>query len=174
MAHRSSDITQAGARVVGISVDDPGRNAAMVGKLHLPFPLLADPDGSGAIKPYGVWNPEEKGGIAHPAAILVTPDGEEHYRHVSGDFAERPTEDDVLERLRALALPPVTQAAPEPGDPQPSDGALKVRALVPYFLGGKFTAKALGLRVPEAKAQADTHIALMERWVEAVRALPRD
>ena len=42
--------------MVGISVDDAGRNAAMVEKLGLPFGLLSDPGGEGAIKPYGVWD----------------------------------------------------------------------------------------------------------------------
>jgi alkyl hydroperoxide reductase subunit AhpC len=174
LAHRHKEITAAGARVVGISVDDPGRNAAMVEKLHLPFPLLADPGGGGAIKPYGLWNPEEKGGIAYPAVLIVGPDGEERHRVDSRDFADRPTEDEILEHLAALDLGPVTQEPPAPGDPQPSDRAVKVRALVPYLLGAKSTAKAIGLRVPEAQEQGARHTAMMATWIEAVRALPRD
>jgi alkyl hydroperoxide reductase subunit AhpC len=174
VASRHDDLTAAGARVVGISVDDPGRNAAMVDKLHLPFPLLADPDGEGAIKPYDVWNAEEKGGIAHPAAVLVGPDGEEAFRTVGGDFADRPTEDELLDEVRALGLDPVEQAAPTPGKPQPSDRALKVRSLVPYFLGGRFTAMALGMRLPDAEDEVARYVDEMDRWVAAVKALPRD
>jgi peroxiredoxin len=36
------------AQVAGISVDPPGNNAGMVGKLLLPFPLLSDPRSSTA------------------------------------------------------------------------------------------------------------------------------
>lgn len=41
---------------MGISVDSPAQNAATVEKLRLPFPLLSDPEGTQAIRPYDVWH----------------------------------------------------------------------------------------------------------------------
>ena len=63
----------AGARVFAISVDPPGRNAAMVEKLSLPFPYLSDPDRSQAIIPYGVADEKDERKIARPSIVLVTP-----------------------------------------------------------------------------------------------------
>ncbi len=70
MAQYHNRIPGAGARVVDISVDPPERNTAMVAKLRLPYPLLADPDGERAIKPDGVWHDGQD--FARPAVVLVT------------------------------------------------------------------------------------------------------
>jgi hypothetical protein len=163
-------LTAAGALVVGISVDAPERNAAMVEKLRLPFPLLADGGGEGAIKPYGLWNPEEHGGIAVPAVVLVEPDGEEVFRHVARDYADRLGEEELLARVEALGLPAVEQEPPRPGEAESGPRAMPARALSPYFRGAKFAAVALQRRVPEAEAEARALRAEMDRYLEA---LPR-
>lgn len=169
MAQRHHDITAAGARVVGISVDPPPQNAAMVEKLQLPFPLLSDPDGSGAIKPYDVWHDDAS--IARPAIVLVRPDGEVAFRHVGGDFADRPTEDDVLAEVRALDLPAIEQPAPRPGRAEPGERAVDLGWLPAYLRGAKFAATAVGMRVPEAAEQVETLKAEYDRYQAALKAL---
>ncbi|MCA1705715.1 MAG: redoxin domain-containing protein, partial [Actinobacteria bacterium] len=83
MARRAGEFAAVGAVIVGVSVDDVGKNAAMTEKLELPFPLLADPGGEGAIKPFGVW--DEEGGIARTSLVVLSPAGEEVLRHVGVD-----------------------------------------------------------------------------------------
>jgi len=90
----------AGLQVVGIVVDPVENNAAMVDKLLLPFPILSDPEGR-VIKEYGVWNDGE-GGIAKPSLFLVQPDRSILFGYVGGDFADRPTDDELFESVAAL------------------------------------------------------------------------
>jgi alkyl hydroperoxide reductase subunit AhpC len=155
--------------VAGISVDPPAQNAAMVAKLRLPFPLLSDPDGTAAIKPYDVWN--DQASIALPALVLVGPDGDDVWRQVSRDFADRATEEEVLARVQGQGWPAVSQEAPAPGDAQPGERAMPVEKLVPYFRGATFAAKALAGRVPDAKAEADALVAEYDRYQQAVKTL---
>jgi hypothetical protein len=48
---------------------------------------------------------------------------------------------------------------------------MPVHALLPYCRGAKFAAKAMGMRHPQAKADADRYVAQMDRYMEAIRAL---
>jgi hypothetical protein len=169
LALRHERITDLGAVVAGISVDDPGRNAAMVGKLRLPFPLLADPGGEGAIKPYGLWHDEPA--LARPAVVVVGPDGEEAFRHVARDYADRIGEDEVVAQVERLALRPVTQEPPAPGEPRPGDRAFPVDALPFYFRAVRFAALALAGRVPEVRAESDGMVAEADRYLASLRAL---
>ncbi len=166
---RHPEFTAAGAIVAGISVDSPQQNAAMVEKLGLPFPLLADPDRSGAIEPYGVADPRDPREIAIPTAVVVAPGGEEHWRRPSFDFADRPEEDEVLATVRSLGLPATEQAAPVVADPEPGPNAMPFGSLTAYFRGAKFAAIAMGRRFPEAKDSSKAYAAQMDRYVEAVR-----
>jgi len=90
---------ESGATVVGISVDDVARNAAMVDKLVLPFPLLSDPDGR-VIAAWGVYDETQR--IARPAIFVVSPDRGIAYRYVGDDFADRPGDDGILVALGGL------------------------------------------------------------------------
>jgi peroxiredoxin len=54
--------------LVGVSVDPPSRNKAMVEKLGLPFSLLSDPRGELARR-CDLWNDKE--GVAVPAIVVV-------------------------------------------------------------------------------------------------------
>lgn len=150
-------------------MDEPSTNAALVDKLGLPFPVLSDPDGEGVIRPYGLWH-EEKG-VARPAVVVVAPEGEELLREVGGEFSDRISEPQLVERLRAVAedrdLAPVEQPTPAIEEPDPSDGAFPEDAMTPYFKGVKFAAIALGMRAPEAKQQADALRDEAERYLEA-------
>lgn len=159
------ELAAAGALVVGISVDGVGKNAAMTAKLELPFPLLADPGGEAAIKPFGVW--DERGEIARPSVVVLTPAGEEAFRHVGIDYADRPDEDRVLETVRKLRLPgrPVLAGVHPHAEPRPSERAFPREHLVPYFRGVRSGATALAGRGIE---QAESVRAVAERFLAGV------
>jgi len=118
-----------GASIVAIVVDAPEQNAAMVEKLALPFPILSDPDGEGAIKPYDLWDAD--GDTAKPAIVVVAPDGREAYRYDGVDFMDRPNDDEVLTALDGLGLPPLKAPAVPPAAPpgSPSDKAGRLGSL---------------------------------------------
>ncbi len=86
-----------GAEVAAISVDTPAQNRAMIDKLLLPFPLLSDPQGEQAIKPYGAW--DERGQIAVPTIGVVARDGEIRWWYQGQDFADRPEDRDLFAAL---------------------------------------------------------------------------
>lgn len=154
---------------MAVSVDPVPQNAAMVDKLHLPFWILSDPDGDGLLAALDAYNPDERGGIGKPGVFVVGPDGSEHHRQLGRDFADRITEDELLVIVAAMQLPPTEQPALELVDPQPGDTAMPVRALIPYCRGAKFAAKAMGLRHPAAKDDADRLFDQMDRYMHVVR-----
>lgn len=173
MAQRHDEITAAGARVVAISVDTPEQHAAIIEKLDLRFPLLSDPDRSGAITPYGLADPKDERSIALAALVVVTPGGDEVYRRVSVDYADRPSEDDIVERLRGLGLPPTTQDLPDTGPAQAGPGAKTLEQLLPYYRGARFAVVAMGRRHPDIRETADTYIAQLDRHSAAAQAVYR-
>jgi len=127
--------------VVGISVDSVGANAAMTAKLELPFPLLSDPRGNGAIRPFGLWDEAEA--VSRVATVVLAADGREEFRHTGVDYADRAVEDEVLEAVAALGLPPRppgsgvrAHAAPEP-----SEEAETRHELAVYVRGVRSSAK---------------------------------
>ena len=147
----------------------------MVEKLKLPFPMLSDPDRSRAIVPYGLADHRDPRRVALPALVAALPGGEEAYRFVARDFADRLPEAVLLESLSSHELPPTTQPPPTPGRPEPGPRAVPLRALVPYFRGGHYAALSLGMRHrglgEEFKDDAKAFVAEMDRFVDAVRAL---
>lgn len=175
LAQRHEKILTAGFRTAAIDVDPPVRHAAMVEKLKLPFPMLSDPDRSRAIAPYGLVDDHDPRRVARPALVAAGPGGEEVYRFVARDFADRLPEDDLVEALAARGLPPTTQEQPTPGHPEPGPRAMSVRAMIPYFRGGQYAAVSLGMRHrrlgEDFKDDAKAFVAEMDRYVEAVRAL---
>ncbi len=108
------------------------RNAALAQKLALAFPVLADEDGAGAIKPYGAWHPAEE--RAKPVTIVLAPDGGEAWRHDGVAAPDRPATADVLQAVAALGLPlrnvPDARAT-VPGIP--SDEAFPRERIAPFF-----------------------------------------
>jgi hypothetical protein len=158
-------------RIVAVSVDSPERQAAMVEKLHLPFALLSDPGGKDVLQALDAYDPDERGGIGRPGVFVIAPDSREVFRQVGRDFADRVTEDELLEEVHALGLPATDQPTLTPGEPEPGPNAMPVHALLPYCRGAKFAAKAMGMRHPQAKADADRYVAQMDRYMEAIRAL---
>ena len=155
----------------GISIDSPEQNAAIIEKLRLPFPLLSDPDRSGAIRPYGLADEKDPRNIARPAVVIVGPDGEERLRNTSRDFADRISEDAVLEALRGLGLPPTTQEPPLLGPSVPGPVAMPFDQLYPYFRGARFAVVAMSRRHPDIKEDAEVYIAQMDRYMKNVKWL---
>ncbi len=162
-------------RIYGISIDSPGRNAAMIEKLTLPFPLLSDPDRSQAISPFGVADPDDERRLARPSLVLLAPGGDERWRFVSRDFADRLPEDEVLDQARALGLGAVEQEPPHPGTPEPGPRAMPLDGLPFYLRGARFAALAMGRRhghLDESiKDDSKAYVAEMDRYIEAVQEL---
>lgn len=147
----------------------------MIDKLRLPFPHLSDPDRRLAVEPFDVADPKDERRLARPAMILVTPEGEEAWRFVSRDFADRLPEQEVLERARTLGLEPTRQDPPRPGEPTPGPRALSVDFLPGYFRGARFAALAMGLRHAHhdesIKDDSKAYVEEMDRYTAAVRRL---
>jgi hypothetical protein len=149
----------------------------MVEKLDLPFPMLSDPDRSALIEPWGLADPVDERGLARPAMVLVDGGGEERFRFVSRDFADRLPEDDVLEAVRKLGRPPAVQPPPEPGAPEPGPRAMPLDGLPYYLRGARFAAMAMGLRHghldPAFVEDSKAYVAEMDRYFAAVVELRR-
>lgn len=147
----------------------------MVEKLDLPFPLLSDPDRSQAIEPFGVSDTRDERNLATPAMILLAPGGEEVWRFVSRDFADRFPEDEVLDRARSLGVGVAEQEAPAPGRPDPGPRAMPLDGLPFYLRGARFAALAMGLRHghhdESVKDDSKAYVAEMDRYIEAVQEL---
>jgi len=92
MAREYGEYLARGAMIAAVVIDAPGQNAAMVEKLALPFPVLSDPDGTAAVRPFGVW--DDEGHMALPAILVIAPDATEAYRYAGADFMDRPDDSD--------------------------------------------------------------------------------
>ncbi len=57
--------------------------------------------GSKTIKRYGILN-EEQGEIPHPTAVIVDRQGTIRFLRVDEDFRKRPSNEELLDALRAL------------------------------------------------------------------------
>src|SRR5262249_42125682 len=137
-------------KVVAVTVDSPGRNAALARRWRLPFPIHGDPGGERILRPVGLWNAGERGGIAWAAILVVDPHGHEADRYPARDFADRSTDDDLLVVLATLDLPAIAPAPPwDPGvEPVEDPEALRVDAFGPYFRGIRSATGALASRLP--------------------------
>jgi peroxiredoxin Q/BCP len=67
-------LRQAGAKVVGVSLDDVKSHAAFAEKYHVPFPLLADEDRQVATR-YGVLTSRMGLHYAKRTTFLIDPQG---------------------------------------------------------------------------------------------------
>jgi peroxiredoxin len=87
----------AGANLVAISVDSSRKSETVRRDLPLPFPVLSDSQRR-VVRDWGVYNPNEKGGIAKPAVFILAPD--RTVRFVSVDeVASRVPAAEILRRL---------------------------------------------------------------------------
>lgn len=174
---RHQEFLAAGVRLYGVSIDSPERNAALVEKLSLPFPLVSDPDRSKAIIPLGVADEKDDRLLSRPALIVVTTDWEQAFRFVSRDFAERMPEAEVVAAVQLLNLSLTTQDAPLTGPAEPGPRSLSLSDLRIYFRGARFAAQAMGLRhghyADEIKEDSKTYVDEMDRYTEALDWLGR-
>jgi hypothetical protein len=175
MAQRHDEFLERGGRLFAISADTPGQNAAMIEKLGLTFPILADPDRDRAVTPLGFADEKDPRQISRPGTLIVTPDGEIAHRTVGRDFADRPHEDDLLGALAELGLEPTTQDPPEVGEPEPGEKAMSFDALFPYYRGARFAVLALRGRHRELgeefRDDAKAYMEMVDRYLEAMSAV---
>ena len=75
------EIWGAGAAVVAVSVDEPEKSETLRRELGLPFVILCDTERR-VVKEWGIFNAEEKGGIAKTALFIVEPGGVVSYAAV--------------------------------------------------------------------------------------------
>ena len=167
--------------LVGISVDDPEENAAMVEKLRLPFPLLSDPDAA-AIARWDVYDPVggTHGPIARPAIFVVGRDQSVPYEYVGRDFADRPPDADVIAALDSVrdATPrPLERGVPTPGPRpldagSPADKPMPLEQIAPYFRGATFAVQAISGRTddPVVKAECERFRAMVGEFMKAAIA----
>jgi hypothetical protein len=157
---------------VGISVDGVARNKAMVEKLLLPFPMLADPDAS-VIAAYGVYHEREQ--RARPAAFVVARDLSIPYRYVGRDFADRPLTEELLDALDTVkdAPPQTLRSDPLPHGPrEPADTGrvpFPLEHLPPYMRGVNFALEAISERVREddrLQNEAATYRAIAQDYMK--------
>ncbi len=156
-----------------MSVDDDIRQAGMAqrwGFTHTMF--LSDPGGESILQPLELFDPEERGGIALPGMVIISPGGEEVYRYQGRDFADRTNDDDLFECLDGLGLDPV-DPAPWTGDdvdvPEDLRGFFAPDMFGPYFRGNRFGAAAIGGRLEDkaSRAIAREHRVMSEASLEA-------
>ncbi len=87
----------AGANVVAVSVDAPGKSEAVRRELRLPFPILSDTQRH-VVRAWGIYNPHEKGGIAKPAVFLLAADRTVRFASVD-EVASRVPAAEILRQL---------------------------------------------------------------------------
>jgi peroxiredoxin len=96
---RYAEIRRVGANVAGVAVDSPRVSEALRRQLDLPFTILCD-TGRQIVRPWGVFNSKEKGGIAEAAVFIV--DRDRIVRFLSIDtMSARVPAPAILEFLRA-------------------------------------------------------------------------
>ena len=155
--------------IVGLSVDGVARNKAMVSKLLLPFPMLADPDAA-VIAAYGVYHETEQ--RARPAAFVIGRDLSIAYRYIGRDFADRTLTNELLEALETVqdASPAVLHSEPPSLGPRsPADTGrtpFPLEHLPPYMRGVTFALQAISERVAEDER--------LQKEVAAYRAIAQD
>ena len=146
----------------------------MIEKLRLPFPLLSDPDRELAIRPYGVVDEKDARNISLPAMVLVTPEGEEAWRFVSRDYADRYAEDGLLDVLVEADLQPAEAEPFDVGPARAGPRAMPSEQLYTYFRGARFAAIALARRHPEIQDEVDHYVAQVDRYIEGAKRLFRE
>jgi peroxiredoxin len=100
---RFSDIQNAGAEIVAVSVDTSEESARLAEKLGLEFTILSDVERR-AIDDWGLVHEGGKPGeeaIARPATFIVEPDGRISWRSLTDNWRVRVRPEQVLQALAA-------------------------------------------------------------------------
>ena len=93
-----TEFRAAGADVVAVSVDPPIKSEALRRELRLPFPILCDTERR-VIKDWGIYNPNERRGIAKPAIFVSDRDRTVQYSKID-DVATRVPASEIVRILR--------------------------------------------------------------------------
>lgn len=172
LAANTERIHGAGAEVIAISVNEDARQAGMRQRWMLDDQLLvSDPGGETYLQPLGLYDPEERGGIALPGLLVLTPEGTEAYRYQGRDFADRTTDDEMYTALEALGLPAVERPTGGPDGPISDEltAFFTPEMYGPYFRGNMFGAVAIRGRASddEARQIAKDHQKMAATTLEA-------
>jgi thioredoxin-dependent peroxiredoxin len=95
---------QAGADLVAISTDAQNYAWSMSQTTGARYQILSDSDHK-VIESYGVLNPREHGGIAHPSAFLIDKEGVIRYAYVGKNPTDRPPDQTLIEEIKKLSAP---------------------------------------------------------------------
>lgn len=97
------DFRSLGIQIAALAVDSPEKSERVRRQYELPFPILCDTQKE-VVRAWGLFNAEEKGGIAVPASVLVARDRRIRLMMVEG-VATRVRAADLLEFFRAHPIP---------------------------------------------------------------------
>ena len=151
LASETDRIHGAGGEVIAVSIDDATRQAGMFARWPTPnVRYVADPDRT-IIEPLGLTDPNDDRAIALPAMLVIDPDGNEVYRYVGRDFADRTTDAEVFAALEGLQLDAIEPPDGGPVADVPDDLGRYFHPdhLSPYFKGNRFGAVAIGGRTED-------------------------
>ncbi len=98
-SERYDEFRAVGAEVAALSVDAPQRAEQVRQQYALPFPILCDTERQ-IVERWGLFNREEKGGIARPALFLLDRDRRVRVVSMDGEVT-RVRAADMLAYLRA-------------------------------------------------------------------------
>ena len=101
MQSRLSDIRNAGAELVAVSVDTSEESARLAEKLGLEYPILSDVERR-AIHDWGLVHEGGKPGedaIARPGVFIVEPDGRISWRSLTDNYRVRLRPEQLLQAL---------------------------------------------------------------------------
>jgi peroxiredoxin len=97
------DFRGLGVHIAALSVDSPEQSDRVRRQYELPFPILCDAKKE-VVRAWGLFNTEEKGGIAVPAVVLLGRDRRIRLIVIEG-VAKRVRAADVLGFLRSHPVP---------------------------------------------------------------------
>lgn len=95
-----AELTRLGAQIVGVSIAETASNAAFASKYHLPFPLLADRDGTVA-KRYGAYSDWLVTGFARRYTFLIDAQGKITKTYLKVDTSKHSAE--IIADLKQLS-----------------------------------------------------------------------
>ncbi len=165
-----------GGELVAISVDDEVRQAGMFARWPVPnVQFVPDPGGAKYLQPLGLYNPDERNGIALPALLVLDPSGREVFRFTGGDFADRVADESMFQALEALQLGsnPPQMGGPSGKVPETLRGYFRPISFAAYMTGSRTGALALSRRVADENAKADlvAHVKQMQAALDAWASL---
>jgi peroxiredoxin len=101
LAEDYDKIKAAGAELIAISADEPPFAWSMAQTTGAKYQILSDSERK-VIKAYGVFNPEEHGGIAKPSTFILDKEGRIRFLYVGKDPADRPPDETILEEIKKI------------------------------------------------------------------------